>query len=191
MDILFKPWKLLGLVGGTIGIYLCAVGGLFILISYITINQLPFGHTDAWRWFVGEPGHGGGDGVPRMPKGDDPQALVEWFGGHVTNPFGPGHNGLDFSLVVGTSVRSTGSGQVVYTGWSDAGYGNLVIVQDGDWQFYYGHLSTIDVGVGQDVGTGTVVGLSGNTGKSTGPHLHYEVRYQGKPVDPVSAPTGD
>jgi murein DD-endopeptidase MepM/ murein hydrolase activator NlpD len=191
MDFLFRPWRMFGLIGGAVGAYVAAVVVLFVLICYITINQLPFGHTDAWRWFVGEAAVGVVGSPDDLDLGLDPTALTEWFGGHVTNPFGSGHNGLDFSLVVGTPVRSTWSGQVVYAGWSDAGYGNLVIVQNDDWLFYYAHLSTIDVGVGQDVDTGAVVGLSGNTGKSTGPHLHYEVRYQGTPVDPVSAPTGE
>jgi murein DD-endopeptidase MepM/ murein hydrolase activator NlpD len=200
MDFLFKPWKMFGLIGGVVGAYLAALVVLFVLICYITINQLPFGHEEALRWFLGQPlpvgvvqGDAGASSVAEL--GLDPAVLVEWFGGHVTSgfhdPSRPHHAGIDFSLVVGTPVRSTWDGQVVFAGWSDAGYGNLVIVENEDWQMYYGHLSTIDVGVGQQVDTGTVVGLSGNTGKSTGPHLHYEVRYQGTPLDPMTVSVGD
>ncbi|MDY7075650.1 MAG: M23 family metallopeptidase [Chloroflexota bacterium] len=193
MDFLFSPRKMFGLIGGTVGLFLCAVVWLFVLICYITIQQLPFGHADAWRWFVGEPRPVGVVEAPSVTGlGLDPAVLVEWFGGHVTSgfhdPSRPGHNGVDFSLVEGTPIRSTWGGTVVYAGWSDAGYGNLVIVQNGDWQTYYGHLSAFSVGVGQDLQTGTTLGLSGNTGWSTGPHLHYEVRHRGTPVDPVTAP---
>ena len=193
MDFLFSPRKMFGLIGGTVGLFLCAVVWLFVLICYITIQQLPFGHADAWRWFVGEPRPVGVVEAPSVTGlGLDPAVLVEWFGGHVTSgfhdPSRPGHNGIDFSLVEGTPIRSTWEGTVVYAGWSDAGYGNLVIVQNGDWQTYYGHLSAFSADVGQDLQTGTVLGLSGNTGWSTGPHLHYEVRHRGTPVDPVTAP---
>jgi murein DD-endopeptidase MepM/ murein hydrolase activator NlpD len=194
VNFLFKPWKLVGLIGSTIGVYLCAIVWLFVLIAFITIQQLPFGHVDAWRWFVGEPRP---VGVVTSVEGLglDPAALVEWFGGHVTagyhdpeyaSSFGRVHNGIDFSLVVGSPIRSTWEGTVTYAGWSDAGYGNLIVVQNGDWQMYYAHLSAVGVSVGQEVQTGAVVGLSGDTGWSTGPHLHYEVRHQGTPVDPVS-----
>ena len=194
--MLFSPRKLVGLIGGAVGAYLCAVVWLFVLITYITIQQLPFGHEHAWRWFLSQ---GRPVGVVPAPSvsgvGLDPGVLIEWFGGHVTSgyhdPSRAYHGGIDFSLVAGTPVRSTWQGQVVFTGWSDAGYGNLVIVQNGDWEIYYGHLSAFSVSVGQEMQTGTVVGLSGNSGVSTGPHLHYEVRHQGTPVDPVTAPTGD
>jgi murein DD-endopeptidase MepM/ murein hydrolase activator NlpD len=176
---------------------LCAAVWLFSLIVYITINQLPFGHEDAWRWYVGEApwGVAEAEGSP-SGLGLDPSALQEWFGGlYVTSgfhdPSRPHHNGIDFSMRVGTPIRSTWRGQVTYAGWSNAGYGNLIVVQNGDYQMYYGHMSSIGVSVGQQVNTGTTLGLSGNTGVSTGPHLHYEVRYQGTPIDPVSAPTGE
>jgi murein DD-endopeptidase MepM/ murein hydrolase activator NlpD len=194
MGFLFSPRKMFGLIGTTVGIYLSAVVWLFVLIAYVTIQQLPFGHADAWRWFVGEPRPVGVVDVSAAAAGLglDPSVLEAWFGGHVTSgyhdPSRPGHNGIDFSLVTGTPIRSTWEGTVVYAGWSDAGYGNLVIVENGDWRMYYAHLSSFGVGVGQPVQTGTVVGASGDTGWSTGPHLHYEVRHQGVPVDPVTLP---
>jgi murein DD-endopeptidase MepM/ murein hydrolase activator NlpD len=76
------------------------------------------------------------------------------------------------------------AGVVRYAGWSPVGYGYLVIVENGDYQTYYAHLSSIGVQVGQQVGAGQEIAKSGNTGNSTGPHLHYEVRVRGRPVDP-------
>lgn len=105
--------------------------------------------------------------------------------GPLTQGYHAGHNGLDFGIVVGTPVHSSMDGKVIYAGWSPIGYGNLVIVQNGDWQTYYAHLSDIPVQVGQSVQAGSVIGASGNTGNSTGPHLHYEIRYQGKNIDPT------
>jgi murein DD-endopeptidase MepM/ murein hydrolase activator NlpD len=106
--------------------------------------------------------------------------------GPLTQNWHPGHNGLDFGVVVGTPAKATLSGKVVYAGWSNQGYGNLVIVQNGPYQVYYGHLSEIPVQVGQSVTAGQTIGLTGNTGHSTGPHLHYEVRKDGKPIDPTA-----
>jgi murein DD-endopeptidase MepM/ murein hydrolase activator NlpD len=104
----------------------------------------------------------------------------------LTQDFHPGHNGLDFGVVVGTSVHSTINGKVIYAGWNDQGYGNLVIVDNGEYKTYYAHLSEIPVSVGQTIQKGEVVGLSGNTGNSTGPHLHYEVRQNNVPIDPAT-----
>ncbi|GIV64364.1 MAG: M23 family metallopeptidase [Chloroflexota bacterium] len=106
-------------------------------------------------------------------------------GGRLTQAFHTHHNGLDFGIPVGTPVRSTMDGRVVYAGWNDQGYGNLVIVENGPYRTYYAHLSSIPVSVGQQVRAGTVIGLSGNTGNSTGPHLHYEIRINQKAIDPT------
>ena len=124
-------------------------------------------------------------------RGLDPTPLVEWFGGRVTSgfrdPARPYHVGIDFGVGWGAPIPSTWEGTVVHAGWY-GDFGNMVIVQNGDWQMRYAHLSQFCVSVGQQVETGTVVGLSGNTGVSTGAHLHYEVRYQGTAVDPMTAP---
>jgi murein DD-endopeptidase MepM/ murein hydrolase activator NlpD len=101
-----------------------------------------------------------------------------------------GHNGLDFGIVVGTPVKTTMDGKVVHAGWNNQGYGNLVIVQNGDYKTYYAHLSSIPVSVGDSVTAGTTIGLSGNTGNSTGPHLHYEIRKNNVAIDPTSATLG-
>lgn len=111
-------------------------------------------------------------------------------GGVLTQNYHPGHNGLDFGVVVGTPVEATMDGKVTYAGWNNQGYGNLVIVENGEYKTYYAHLSNIPVSVGDSVTAGSTIGLSGNTGNSTGPHLHYEIRKNNVPIDPTSATLG-
>jgi len=104
----------------------------------------------------------------------------------LTQDFHDGHHGLDYGVPVGTPIRSSIAGKVVYAGWNNGGYGNLVIVENGPYQTYYAHLSEIPVNVGDSVSMGQVIGLSGNTGNSTGPHLHYEVRVNGETINPIN-----
>ncbi len=113
-------------------------------------------------------------------------------GGVLTQDFHPGHNGLDFGVPVGTEIKATMDGNVTYAGWNNQGYGNLVIVtsRNGDYKTYYAHLSSIPVSVGDSVSAGTTIGLSGNTGNSTGPHLHYEVRRNNIVIDPTAITLG-
>jgi murein DD-endopeptidase MepM/ murein hydrolase activator NlpD len=94
------------------------------------------------------------------------------------------HTGIDFAGAQGTPVRATGEGRVISAG-DQGGYGLAVEVDHGNGvTTRFGHLSRIDVGVGQTVTPGTRLGLIGSTGRSTGPHLHYEVRINGEPVNP-------
>jgi murein DD-endopeptidase MepM/ murein hydrolase activator NlpD len=106
--------------------------------------------------------------------------------GVLTQGSRPGHVALDFGVSVGTPVKSTLDGKVVYAGWNNEGYGNLVIVENGPYRVYYAHLSKIPVSVGDKIKANEVIGLSGNTGNSTGPHLHYEVRRSGQQINPTS-----
>jgi hypothetical protein len=106
--------------------------------------------------------------------------------GILTQTSHEGHVALDFGVPIGTNVKSTLKGTVTYAGWNNEGYGNLVIVENGAYKTYYAHLSSIPVKVGQTVGDGEVIGLSGNTGNSTGPHLHYEIRKNGVAINPLS-----
>ncbi|MBO8196271.1 M23 family metallopeptidase, partial [Streptomyces oryzae] len=98
------------------------------------------------------------------------------------------HTGVDLGVPVGTPVQSVGPGTVVEAGWAGA-YGNAVTVRMTDGEYVlYAHLSRIHVAVGAAVRPGTRLGLSGNTGRSSGPHLHFEVRAQrgyGTDIDPV------
>jgi len=94
------------------------------------------------------------------------------------------HSGLDFRGDTGEAARATAAGTVAHAGWS-GGYGNMVeIDHGGGFATRYGHLSAIDVKVGQSVKIGQIVGRVGSTGRSTGPHLHYETRIDGDAVDP-------
>jgi murein DD-endopeptidase MepM/ murein hydrolase activator NlpD len=94
------------------------------------------------------------------------------------------HTGLDFRAQMGDPVRATANGKVVNSGWS-GGYGRMVEIDHGNGlSTRYGHLSQIDVKVGDIVKIGQVIGEVGSTGRSTGPHLHYETRIDGEAVDP-------
>ena len=94
------------------------------------------------------------------------------------------HTGLDFRAAIGDPVRATANGKVVSAGWS-GGYGRMVEIDHGNGlSTRYGHLSEINVKVGEIVKIGQVVGQVGSTGRSTGPHLHYETRIDGEAVDP-------
>jgi murein DD-endopeptidase MepM/ murein hydrolase activator NlpD len=99
------------------------------------------------------------------------------------------HTGSDFQAASGTSVRSIGPGTVVSAGWSGS-YGNEVVIQHSDGMYsQYAHLSSLEVSAGQTVTGGQQLGLSGSTGNSTGPHLHFEVRTgpsYGSDVDPIA-----
>ena len=94
------------------------------------------------------------------------------------------HQGMDFTAPTGTEIFATGNATVKFTGWKQ-GYGNTVILDHGfGYETLYAHLYKSLVRKGQRVRRSDVIALVGNTGKSTGPHLHYEVRLNGKPVDP-------
>jgi murein DD-endopeptidase MepM/ murein hydrolase activator NlpD len=104
------------------------------------------------------------------------------------NPFGGRgyefHEGQDIDATYGTPVQAAATGRVTIAGWQ-RGYGKVVYVDHSNGlSTRYGHLSEIDVSVGQTVNRGQTIGLVGSTGRSTGPHLHYEVRINNQPVDP-------
>lgn len=94
------------------------------------------------------------------------------------------HAGMDFSAKQGTDIYATGNGRVTYAGWKQ-GYGNCLIINHGyGYETVYGHMSKFKARVGQKVTRGEVIGEVGNTGKSTGPHLHYEVKIHGRNDNP-------
>lgn len=94
------------------------------------------------------------------------------------------HEGMDFTAPTGTDIYATGNGTVVSAGWKQ-GYGNCVEINHGfGYLTLYGHMSAIKSRVGQKVKRGDVIGLVGSTGKSTGPHLHYEVHLRGQVMNP-------
>jgi murein DD-endopeptidase MepM/ murein hydrolase activator NlpD len=106
--------------------------------------------------------------------------------GYVTQAYKPLHRALDIARAKGTPVKAADSGTVVFAGWSNTGYGyNIVIDHGNGFQTRYAHLSRILVQRGQAVAKGAQIGNMGSTGRSTGPHLHFEVMKGGVPVNPV------
>jgi len=123
------------------------------------------------------------------------RALFNWpLFGEITSGFGPRrhpitrerhfHEGIDIEADEGTSVYAARAGKVIFAGPS-GGYGLLVILDHGLYQTYYAHLSEILVYKGRFVGAGQLIARSGNTGFSTGPHLHFEIRLREIPVNPL------
>jgi murein DD-endopeptidase MepM/ murein hydrolase activator NlpD len=126
----------------------------------------------------GSPPAAGGNGTFQWP-----------VSGPITSPFGMRwgtlHPGIDIGVPIGTPIHAAGSGTVVWCGWM-SGYGNLVMIDHHNGlATLYGHQSRVAVACGQDVTTGEVIGYSGCTGYCTGPHVHFEVRANGTPVDPL------
>ncbi|MFE5770499.1 peptidoglycan DD-metalloendopeptidase family protein [Streptomyces sp. NPDC056485] len=119
----------------------------------------------------------GGGGISTQYK--TPGAM--WSSGY--------HTGVDFVASSGTTVRAVGAGTVVSAGWGGA-YGNEVVIRHADGKYsQYGHLSQLSVSAGQSVTGGQTIGLSGSTGNSTGPHLHFEIRTgpsYGSDIDPLA-----
>lgn len=100
------------------------------------------------------------------------------------DPRNPGHIGLDIAAEKWDPIVAIADGKVTFAEWG-GGYGNLVILEhEGGWSSYYAHLTEIAVAKGEEVRQGETLGGAGTTGYSTGPHLHFELRYQGRPVDP-------
>ena len=140
---------------------------------------------------------------------DAPQRLLVPCRGPVTQGFGPTpytfelpfvdggvyyahfHTGIDIAVPAGTPIRAAAEGTVVLAttniaGGVPVGYGTYVLIAHGGGEYtLYGHLSSLGVRAGQRVAAGQVIGLAGTTGNSTGPHLHFEVRYGTRPVDPL------
>jgi murein DD-endopeptidase MepM/ murein hydrolase activator NlpD len=127
--------------------------------------------------------------VSLMPMGYPHMSSLTSFFGYRSNPFDFGehefHPGIDFKGRTGDLVKCTASGKVTFTG-REGGYGNCIHIQHThSLETWYGHLSHIEVHEGQHVSVGDVIGRVGSTGRATGPHLHYEIRKNGRPVNPV------
>jgi murein DD-endopeptidase MepM/ murein hydrolase activator NlpD len=131
----------------------------------------------------------GGGGGSAGPIKQGSGQLIWPANGSISSPFGQRwgrlHAGVDMPLSQGTPLRAADSGRVAIAGWT-GGYGNYTCIQHGgSMSTCYAHQSSLGVSVGQNVSQGEVIGQSGNTGNSTGPHLHFEVRINGSPVDPM------
>ena len=126
----------------------------------------------------------------RAPPPRSPLALARPIAATPTDRFGPRgvrfHSGVDFPAPTGTGIAAAAPGRVADAGWLDGGWGELVVVAHADGlRTFYAHLSRIEVRLGERVQAGFEVGRVGATGDATGPHLHFEVRHDGRPIDPA------
>lgn len=102
-------------------------------------------------------------------------ATNHWLSGYDYSP-STNHFGIDIAGALGNAVYAADNGVVVYAGWNDWGYGNVVVIDhDAGWQTLYAHLSVLNVGCGQSVYQGDMIGYFGSSGRSSGPHLHFEM----------------
>lgn len=111
--------------------------------------------------------------------------------GRISQSFKHGsnrHDGLDIAGKKNAPIYAAESGKVIYAGRDFSGYGNLVIIEHrGDtWASFYAHLNGFKVREGQNVSRGQMIGLMGRTGRATGVHLHFEIRYKLRPVNPAN-----
>jgi len=194
--------KLLALFTAVFGGFFACFTLLFVMLVWMLINQLPFCQEAAYGGMMDRPAtvyveQDISTGVPWAEYEGPVSAVsglpvpypVRYFFGYDPNYFGgKWHGGVDMPCPVGTPIQAMMGGVVTFAGWSEAGYGNLVVVQNGAYQTYYAHASEFAVSTGDVVEAGQIVALSGNTGFSTGPHLHYEVRVNGQQVDPLTTP---
>src|SRR3954449_5695378 len=164
-------------VGSTAG-----VGGPFESAASSTFKSL----FDSWKKLDQLQ-----DGIIAVPSDKPVKTNVEFTSGFGTrsDPFHAGaafHPGIDLAGSYGTPIYATADGTVIRAGWNNGGYGNLVEVDHGRGiTTRYGHMSAILVSAGQHVTRGEQIGRMGSTGRSTGNHLHYEVRIDNRPVNPI------
>jgi len=142
--------------------------------SFNTIRE----KVDEWKFEM--------DHLPAISPVDPSFRLGDGYGFREKHPvlgFGRMHYGQDFSVPSGTKIYATGDGKVIESGWNSGGFGNHVVIDHGYGLIsIYGHLSEIKVPEGINVNRGDLIGLSGSTGTSSGPHLHYQINKYGSPV---------
>ena len=161
-----------------------------VLAAHINAHKLDFGaylHTDGL--YYDKNGHNLTPALLRYPTRKHfriSSPFNPWRLNPVTKRYAP-HNGVDFAMPRGTPVMSTGNGRVTRVAFQRYAGNYIVIDEFGPFSTRYLHLSKVLVHKGQHVARGQVIGLSGNTGRSTGPHLHYELHIKGKPVNPITA----
>jgi murein DD-endopeptidase MepM/ murein hydrolase activator NlpD len=164
-------------VGSTAG-----VGGPFEAAGNATFKTL----FDSWKKLDQLQ-----DGIIAVPSDKPIRASVEFTSGFGvrSDPFHAGaamHPGIDLAGAYGTPVYATADGTVLRAGWNSGGYGNLVEIDHGRGiTTRYGHMSAILVSAGDHITRGQQIGRMGSTGRSTGNHLHYEVRIDGRAVNPI------
>jgi len=130
------------------------------------------------------PGQPGSCGAQPNPGGTgyfaNPLGTYNWVRG-----FSSYHTGVDLDAPVGTPVFASSAGRVIYRGWNNWGYGYMVVLAHGSFTTIYGHLNGINVSCGQMVGAGSLIATTGNSGNSSGPHLHFELSINGAKVNPL------
>lgn len=120
------------------------------------------------------------------PELDWPVDRARFSRGFLPNKNPRPHLGLDLAARRGTPIYAAQTGKVIFAGTGFSGYGRFIIIEsDGDWATFYGHLQTIKTRVGEIVQRGQEIGTMGDSGRATGVHLHFELRYAKKAVDPI------
>jgi murein DD-endopeptidase MepM/ murein hydrolase activator NlpD len=121
-----------------------------------------------------------------VPEGAAGSGLFDWpVLGYISQGYWYAHRAIDIAAPTGTAVRAADGGYVSFAGWTDIGYGYLIVIDHNNgFSSYYAHLSNFYVAAGQAVSRGQVIAAVGNTGWSTGPHTHFEIRYSGVPQNP-------
>ncbi len=158
---------------------------------------VPGGERELQRWLVPTIARGqAGVGTALGPGGctGDFTGGIVGTGGFIWptanhyisgNDYWSGHLAIDIAAGYGVAIWAADSGVAVFAGWSTVGYGYMVMLDHGNgWQTLYAHLSQVNVACGQNVTQGQLIGLGGSSGNSTGPHLHFETRYEGGFVNP-------
>lgn len=154
----------------------------------MVIQALPAGQEEAWAWVLGPqrafsiraPLEGGPRGWPARGP------ISATFGDPSYKArLGRTHQGIDIAAPLGSAVMATLEGEVTLAARVGT-FGNLVVIEKGPFSVYYAHLDEIQVSIGEEVVWGQTIGTVGSTGGASGVHLHYEMRYQGWPVDPQS-----
>lgn len=122
-----------------------------------------------------------------VPEAAPASGLFNWpAAGVLTQGYWYGHRAIDIGASIGAAIAASDSGFVSFAGWTDNGYGYLVVLDHQNrYQTYYAHLSDVFVREGEVVNAGQVIGAMGSTGNSTGPHLHFEIRYDYYPTNPL------
>lgn len=146
--------------------------------SFVSVRE----QADEWKFEM--------DHLPAISPVDPAFRLGDHYGFREKHPvlgFGRMHYGQDFEVPYGTNVYATGDGTVIEAGWNSGGFGNYVVIDHGfGLVSIYGHLSKINVPKDVKVKRGDLVGLSGSTGTSSGPHLHYQINKYGTPVNAIN-----
>ncbi len=128
-------------------------------------------------------------GTKTRPKNVSTGTFTRPYSGNISSRFGSRwgrkHHGIDYTGNVGDPIYAADGGEVIFAGWDNSGYGNMVKIKHKDgYETFYAHMNEVKVKTGQKVSQNDIIGTLGNTGRSTGPHLHFEIRKDGVAHDP-------